>query len=169
MQSLKLPKWIILWMVIGMSINLWDVGFIFLRPASFAGGSLGAIWLPYANYVKIDTSYLDLNNAFIPAMAWMNLFEITLGCMALTLNYFQKTAAAIVFAFSSLLLTGTKTIFFFVWEAESGFAHIKHNPMSDIIFLYVLPNALWIVFPFLAVIVLGRRIVLQLSCQSVRF
>ncbi len=154
----KLPTWIVIWLCIGMTINFWDAWYILLRPASFAGGSLGAIWLPYAKYVQIDTSYLDLNNEFIKTIAIANFFEISLGLTALYFNYRRNISLAVVLAFSSLLLTGMKTILVFALEALDGFTHVAHNPLVDLICYYILPNIPWIIFPFMAVFTLGRYI-----------
>lgn len=152
----KIPAWIVIWLMIGMFINFWDAWYILLRPASFADGSLSAIWLPYARYVKIDISYLDLNNEFIKSIALANFVEISLGLIALYCNCLRKFSLAIILAFSSLLLTGTKTVLVFALEALDGFKHIAHNPWSDLLFLYFLPNLPWIIFPFMAVFTLGR-------------
>jgi len=159
----KLPMWIVVWLCIGMSINFWDVWYILLRPDSFAGGSLGAIWLPYAKYVQIDTSYLDLHNEFIKSIAIANSFEISLGLTALYFNNKHNIALAVVLAFSSLLLTGMKTILVFALEALDGFTHVAHNPFSDLICYYILPNIPWIIFPFMAVFTLGRYITSRLE------
>lgn len=154
-QFHAIPKWIVIWLSISIIIITWEMLFIVMRPDSFADGSLAAIWMPYAKYVKIDTSYADLQNDFVNALPLMDLIEITIGLTALFLNY-KRNNAAIVFAFSSLLLTGTKTIFVFVQEAIGGFKHVGHNAISEIILFYVLPNSIWIFFPFLAVFMLGR-------------
>lgn len=162
-QFHAIPKWIMIWLAISTIIISWEMLFILLRPASFANGSLAAIWIPYAQYVKIDTSYADLQNDFVNALPFMDLFEIAIGIAALTFNYLRKTPAAMVFAFSSFLLTGTKTIFVFVQEGVGGFKHVGHNSISDLVFLYFLPNSIWIVIPFLAVFILGRDLISRLD------
>ncbi len=152
----KLPTWIIVWLIFGMSVNFWDALYILLRPSSFADGPLGWIWIPYAKYVTIDPSYLDLNNDFIKSIALMNFVEIALGSIAIWWSFHRRTSLAALLAFSSLLLTGTKTALVFALEAADSFVHIGHNSASDLILLYALPNSLWLVFPLLGVINLGR-------------
>lgn len=158
-EQKRLQKWIVIWLIISMIIVFWDVMFVLLRPVSLPGGSLAWLWVPYATYIKIDTSYADLNNAFIVAQGIMSLIEIIIAIIALSLNYSGKFLPACLFAFSSMLLTGTKTVLIFVLEAVNKFSHVGHNTVMDLIFYYTLPNSIWIVIPFLAVNVLGRTLI----------
>ncbi len=151
----SLPKWIIIWLTLSMLINSWDVMYILLRPESFSGGKYAAIFMPYAQYIKIDPSYANLNNQFIKSLALMDIFQIAIGFLALCFNGFRKITFAILLAFSALLLTGTETVLVFALEAFDHFKHVEHNSASVILFQYILPNSLWIIFPFLGVFVLG--------------
>jgi hypothetical protein len=155
----RLPTWIVIWLIISIMIILWDSGFLFTRPDSFPGGRLAWIWVPYAKYITIDTGYADLHNDFLVAQQIMSLIEVFIGIIALYLNYNQKYNLAILLAFSTLLLTGAKTILVFVIETVSGFKHVGHNSIHDLILLYILPNSLWLIFPFAGVIVLGRYLI----------
>jgi hypothetical protein len=157
-QYKKIPNWIIIWLIVSMFIVLWDSGFLFARPASFPGGRLSWLWIPYAKYITIDTSYIDLHNNFLIAQQIMNLVEILISMAALYFNG-KKNQVAILFAFSSLLLTGTKTILIFLLEVVSGLQHVGHNSLQDLILFYILPNSLWIIFPFIGVFILGRFLV----------
>ncbi|MBV8801429.1 MAG: hypothetical protein JO131_00415, partial [Gammaproteobacteria bacterium] len=111
-----LPKWTIIWLIISLVIISWDVMFVLLRPASFAHGSLGYLWIPYIKYVQIDTSYADLNNPFVTAQALMSLMENAIGIMGLYYYFFKKIKTACLLIFSSQLLTCTKTILIFLLE-----------------------------------------------------
>lgn len=164
-KILTLPKWIIIWLIFSMLIVFWDVLFVLLRPASFPGGALQSFWLPYAQYIKIDTSYADMDDNFVIAQALMSLAEICIGFIALYFSYKGKNSAAILFAFSALLLTGTKTILIFLVEMVANFKHIQHNPMTDLFLFYILPNSLWIIIPFCAVFLLGQQLIAQLNCH----
>jgi hypothetical protein len=155
----KIPRWIIIWLIISMMIILWDSGFLFTRPDSFPGGSLAWLWVPYAKYITIDTGYADLDNDFLVAQQIMSLIEIIIDIVALYFNYKRKISLAILLIFSTLLLTGFKTILVFLLEAVSGFKHVGHNAVYDLIFLYILPNSLWLIFPFAGVFVLGRYLI----------
>lgn len=141
-----------------MMLIFWDVMFVLLRPSSFATGKLGVIWLPYTKYIMIDKSYADLDNPFVKAQAIMSLFEIMIGIIALYLH-FQKNNFSVLFAFSTFLLTGTKTLFIFLLEFISGFKNIGHNQLADLLCFYFLPNSLWIIFPLVAVFVLARILI----------
>lgn len=161
---IKLPTWISLWLLFSILITSWETGFILLRPESLSDqGNYLNIWLPYLRYVKIDTSYADLSNEFIKFMPCANIIEISIALLALYFNFLRKTAFAILFAFSSLLLTGTKTITVFMLEAYDRFSHVAHNPLFDLIFMYILPNSLWIIFPFMGVFILGYSLITQLE------
>ncbi|MBA3661057.1 MAG: hypothetical protein H0W64_04995 [Gammaproteobacteria bacterium] len=158
-RSLQLPSWIVVWLILSMMIILWDSGFLFSRPASLPGGSLAWVWLPYAKYITIDPSYTDLHNDFLVAQQIMSLLEIAIGIIALYYNYRCKGNRAILFAFSALLLTGTKTILVFLLEAVSGFKNIGHNSGYDLLLFYIMPNSLWLIFPFAGVFILGRYLI----------
>ena len=55
-----------------------------------------------------------------------------------------------------------KTVLYATVEIVSGFENTKQNNLFDLAFLYILPNGLWIVIPFLVVVTLGSRIAAQL-------
>lgn len=152
------PKWIKIWIIISALIVFWDVMFVLLRPASLPEGSLAFIWIPYAKYIQIDISYADMQNNFVITQAIMSLFEICIGIISLYLAHIKKTILAILFAFSALLLTGTKTIFIFLQEFIGHFEHVNHNSISDLVFSYILPNSVWIIIPFIAVFCLGKSL-----------
>jgi hypothetical protein len=154
-----LPRWIVIWLIFSIVVVTWDTGFLFTRPASFPGGSLAWIWIPYAKYMTIDTSYADLDNHFLIAQQIMNLVEIAIGLMALYLNQINKKNAALLCAFSSLLLTGSKTFLIFLLEAISGLEHVGHNSLHDLIVLYLVPNSLWLIIPCAGVFFLGRSLI----------
>jgi len=154
-----LPRWIIVWFVFSIIFTGWDALFILMRPDSFATGHLAYLFKPYVTYVTIDWSYLDIHNPFLQSLALMDFFEIGIALFALYFNARKQGALAILFAFSSLLLTGSKTLLVFGLEAFNHFQHVAHNSLSVLLFQYILPNGLWVVFPFLGVFVLGRMLV----------
>lgn len=99
-----------------------------------------------------------MQNDFVNSLPYMDFLEIGLSLISLYLNYLRKVLAAMLFAFSSLLLTGTKTIFVFIHEGIGGFKHVGHNDLSEIILFYIVPNSIWILLPLLAVFILGRAL-----------
>ena len=155
----KVPGWILLILILSMLITFWDALFVLMRPESLPGGKLAFIWLPYAKYITIDTAYGDINNHFVVAQALMTLFEIVIGVFAVGFYLASKHRLATLLAFSSFLLTGTKTVLIFVLEAVSHFVHVAHNSWHDLIFLYVIPNGIWIVIPYLCVLRLGYLLI----------
>lgn len=154
----KIPVWILIVLCLSMVITLWDALFVLLRPESLPGGSLAFIWKPYAKYITIDTAYQNMHEPFVVAQAIMTLFEISIGCFALYFYFTKRHSLATLLAFSSLLLTGAKTILIFVEEAASNFVHVAQNSLHDLILLYVIPNGIWVVVPLVCVVVLAHQL-----------
>lgn len=144
-----LPRWIRLWLMLSMVVVLWDASFVLLRPYSMPGGSLSALWPPYALYVQVDLSYANLEDGFPPAQSTIGLLEILVGIAALVASRRLKVGLAWLLAFTKTTLTGTKTLLFFLVEAWSGFAHTSHNDAMLLVFAYILPNIVWVVMPFM--------------------
>lgn len=70
----------LLWLLISLPLVFWDMGYVFLRPASMPGGSLhNPIWKPYALYGTVDFMYGDKawneHNGFTAAQSLLNLAE----------------------------------------------------------------------------------------------
>ncbi len=70
----------IFWLLLSVPLVAWDFGFILLRPHSMPGGWLhDPLWLPYAQYVKIDHTYgmeaYEAREGFPVALAVVNIFE----------------------------------------------------------------------------------------------
>ncbi|KAK2732886.1 hypothetical protein FQN57_002452 [Myotisia sp. PD_48] len=72
-------------------------------------------------------------------------------------------AVALVVVFSATLMTLSKTVLYHLNEVFSGFNNIGHNDLKTIIFLWMLPNGLWIVFPSIISYVLGKEVVCGLE------
>jgi hypothetical protein len=158
-DSPPLPRWIVIWFVVGMSVVAWDVSFVLLRPSSMPGGSLAAFWGPYANYIAVDRSYADVGNAFVSAQAIMSAFEILVGLAALWFNRLRRVGIALLLAFTMSALTGAKTVLLLVIELVSGFESVGHNTVVDAVSMYLVPNLVWVVVPALVVVATGRRLV----------
>ncbi|KAF7719279.1 Uncharacterized protein PECM_007579 [Penicillium ucsense] len=67
-------------------------------------------------------------------------------------------AVALLVAFVASVMTLSKTMLYWLNEYFSDFANIGHNTAWDTIFLWIIPNGLWIVFPAYSVVVLGEEI-----------
>jgi len=166
-EKSRLKRWIIIWLCIGYAIIAWDVLFVFMRPASFPGGSLAGVWLPYAEYIRVDLSYGDINNPFIWAQAIMSVIEISMVVAALYLNYRRRLPPAILLVFCASALTCAKTLLILLVEIVSGFENIGHNSLADMLFLYFVPNAVWILMPLLVVMSTGQFIIAQVDKRPV--
>lgn len=77
-------------------------------------------------------------------------------------------AIALMVAFSTSLVTLSKTILYWLNEVFSGFANIGHNDTLTLIFLWIIPNGLWIVFPSYNIYVLGSEIISSLESAGTR-
>ncbi|KAG9547469.1 hypothetical protein KCV04_g21065, partial [Aureobasidium melanogenum] len=84
---------------------------------------------------------------------------------------YGKTAAqAVLLLYGVALMTLSKTVLYWLNEAFSGFANIGHNSASDVFFLWVLPNGLWIVLPIYLVYVSAKEILegLEVAVSSTK-
>ncbi|PLB46807.1 hypothetical protein P170DRAFT_466207 [Aspergillus steynii IBT 23096] len=72
-------------------------------------------------------------------------------------------ANALLVAYSASVMTLGKTLLYWLNEFFSGFENIGHNDAVTLIFLWIIPNGLWIVFPAYNLHVLGEEIVSSLD------
>ncbi|KAJ5678161.1 uncharacterized protein N7477_003794 [Penicillium maclennaniae] len=77
-------------------------------------------------------------------------------------------AIALLVAYTASAMTLSKTMLYWLNEIFSGFDNIGHNDMSAIIFLWIIPNGLWIVFPTYNVYCLGLEILNALEQATPR-
>ena len=156
----RLPKWIAYWLGISTIVVIWDALFVLLRPASFADGSLGFIWSPaYDIYTSVDLTYGDLSNHTVEAICFMSLIEACIVGWALVANRMGNGRLAHLLTCVVTSLTGMKTILFFVIEAMHGWSSLSHNDVLPLIFVWILPNGLWIVVPLIIATLTGRYLV----------
>ncbi|KAI8638610.1 hypothetical protein BD408DRAFT_422822 [Parasitella parasitica] len=168
----KVPLWIRTWVLFSSLIVIWDFGYCFLRPLSMEGGSLNFLWKPYNLYAKIDYFYglpaYNSQDGFTGAQALMNVIETLLNFIYLGLlkNENVNVGQANLIGFSAALMTLSKTVLYWLVEPFSGYQHIGHNGMKDLILLWIVPNGLWIVVPSLIVCRLGKDIFRRLNVNS---
>ncbi|KAK4895888.1 hypothetical protein LTR27_006059 [Elasticomyces elasticus] len=65
---------------------------------------------------------------------------------------------AVLVAYSTAWLTFSKTVLYWLNEAFSGFANIGHNDPLSLLFLWIIPNGAWLVFPLYMMYVFGQEI-----------
>ncbi|KAK4214291.1 hypothetical protein QBC37DRAFT_157374 [Rhypophila decipiens] len=177
----------LLWLTVSLPLVAWDTGYILLRPHSMPGGSLHwPVWHLYELYGRVDGMYgfkqWNLNNGFTAAQGTMNLIESLLYIAYLGLWYRnaqptgQKLAERVVsgrlgalaalIGFSAAVMTVSKTVLYWLNEGFSGFDNIGHNTLSNLIFLWIIPNGLWLVFPSYMIYEFGADIVRGLDQAS---
>jgi hypothetical protein len=75
------------------------------------------------------------------------------------IQHFRGIASCEVTAFAAATMTCAKTVLYAFVELAAEGRNTMHNSWFDLIFLYYLPNYLWIAFPGAIVYTLGRRII----------
>lgn len=80
--------------------------------------------------------------------------------------YGRYAGLAVLIAFSSALMTLSKTVLYWLNEAFSGFDNIGHNDFFSLFFLWIIPNGAWIVFPSYMLYVIGAEILEGLELAS---
>ncbi|CAO3611351.1 unnamed protein product [Mucor hiemalis] len=138
------------------------------------GGSLNIFWRPYNLYATIDHFYglpaYISRDGFTGAQATMNVIETFLNFLYLYLLQRNDISVgqANLIGFSAALMTCSKTVLYWLVEPFSGYQHIGHNSIKDLILLWIIPNGLWIVVPGTIVYVLGKDIISRLGSQHLK-
>jgi hypothetical protein len=105
--------------------------------------------------VTVDLSYGDPGNGFVRAQAIMSLLEIAVVAVALWL---RRRPLGVLLVFGVSLLTAAKTMLILLIEVVTRGEHVGHNPTADLVFLYLVPNGVWIVVPLLVAGSTGRTL-----------
>ncbi|ODM23745.1 hypothetical protein SI65_01334 [Aspergillus cristatus] len=80
----------------------------------------------------------------------------------------RVAATALLIAYSASVMTLGKTVLYWLNEAFSGFENIGHNDILTLIFLWIIPNGVWIIFPSYNIYVMGSEIAASLENSSVK-
>lgn len=93
------------WLMVSIPTVIWDICYIFLRPASMPGGRLHSpIFLPYKIYGSVDYLYgwpaFTSHNGFPGAVAFLNILEIGFYLFYLMLVIRYGSAATETSSFS---------------------------------------------------------------------
>ncbi|OJJ47631.1 hypothetical protein ASPZODRAFT_131177 [Penicilliopsis zonata CBS 506.65] len=75
-------------------------------------------------------------------------------------------AIALLVAYTASVMTLSKTVLYWLNELFSGFDNIGHNDLTTLVFLWIIPNGLWIVFPSYNIYTLGAEILSSLETTS---
>ncbi|KAK4234462.1 hypothetical protein C8A03DRAFT_18636 [Achaetomium macrosporum] len=178
---------VLLWLAISLPLVAWDTAYMLLRPHSMPGGALHwPLWVPYKLYGEVDHMYgfkqWHLRNGFAAAQSVMNAVETLLYLGYLWVWHRQGRevvpgrkkavsgragAVAVVLGFSAAVMTVSKTVLYWLNEYFSDFDNIGHNMLLDLVFLWIIPNGAWLVFPSMLMIYdMGAEIVDGLSRAS---
>ncbi|CAF9909102.1 hypothetical protein IMSHALPRED_007605 [Imshaugia aleurites] len=169
----------LLWLLVSLPIVCWDTAYVLLRPHSMPNGSLHApVFTPYALYGKVDYIYGEKayreHNGFTSAQASLNVAE-TAGYVAylwVVWKYGEGEKRAVgggwggvacLVAFALSVMTVSKTVLYWSNEYFSGFENIGHNDPLSLLFLWIIPNGLWLLFPSYMIYEFGRDILHGLS------
>ncbi|EPE10808.1 hypothetical protein F503_05903 [Ophiostoma piceae UAMH 11346] len=156
----------LIWMAVSLPLVAWDTGYVLLRPLTMPGGSLHwPLYTPYALYGEVDHIYgfkqWNARNGFTAAQGALNFVETSLYLAFLYLwqaygrsvqgagftasssrkGLVGRVAAwAALLAFSSAVMTLSKTVLYWLNEYFSGFDNIGHNDLYSLVFLWIIPK-----------------------------
>ncbi|KAL7920897.1 hypothetical protein ACQKWADRAFT_297021 [Trichoderma austrokoningii] len=175
----------LIWLAISLPLVIWDTGYVLLRPLSMPGGSLHwPVWAPYKLYGEVDHIYgwkaFNAGNGFTSAQGLLNAAEtlMYLYYIAAWLLSGSKTeggsrvlvgrggARATLFGYAAAVMTLSKTVLYWANEYYSGFDNIGHNPLNDLILLWIIPNGAWLVGPTYMIWSIGADLIDSLNSTS---
>jgi len=125
------------------------------------------VWQPYDTYSKVDLLYGKMNDSFVVSQSMMNIVENAMNFAAVTLH-FNNHPAGLVVGIIGLTMTLGKTVLYSLMDIVCKFCNTGHNDLFTLVFLYLIPNGLWIVVPFIGVVTLGNKIVQLLNAAHVK-
>ncbi|PFH56979.1 hypothetical protein XA68_15678 [Ophiocordyceps unilateralis] len=146
------------WMAVSLPLVAWDTVYVLGRPHTMEGGALHwPLWVPYKLYGEVDHIYgwkaFNARNGFTAAQGLLNLVEtamylfylgIFVGSPSRRLTG-RPAAVAVLVGFSAAVMTLSKTLLYWMNEYYSGFDNIGHNPLLDLVYLWIIPNGAWLV------------------------
>lgn len=153
-----LPFWVAVWLFISSIIVTIDALFVLLRPHSLPDGKWNFLFEPYNIFIEVDPRYKDLKDTFVIGQSFMNLLEMCLNIVILMMQNSSKSGLAVLLAFMVSTMTLSKTVFYFLVSSKlcGGHHFLSHNDWRTVIFLFIVPNGIWIVLPLLCMIATGQ-------------
>ncbi|KAK0631057.1 hypothetical protein B0T17DRAFT_529979 [Bombardia bombarda] len=154
------------------------------------GGSLHwPLWVPYALYGEVDHMYgfkqWNAGNGFTSAQGFLNAVETLMYLAYVGLWYRhgqvlpagaaagqraqeravagRAGALAVVVGYSAAVMTLSKTVLYWMNEYFSGFDNIGHNDLFRLVFCFIIPNGLWLLYPSYMIYDMGSEIVSALG------
>ena len=166
-----MPRWATAWAIIGSLVCIWDATYVLTRPRSMAKGDLFHIFFPYAKYITLDPLYGNLKNAFVIAQSCMNYVELTLTLFSVILYYiFRRRNLSCLLLLICSVMTWSKTVVYFIHDHFERALHPQELsveiPISEYIFLFIIPSSLWILLPFATMWNIGRQIIRLINSKN---
>lgn len=156
-----IPGFLKFWFFVSALIVFFDASFVLQRPETLKGGNLYHIYFPYDNYVIYDTLYADLKDSFVVIQSWLNivegLFLIIAVLMSLSTCIKVKLWSAVIGVIASTMVFWKTVIF--VWYDHDFATESAKNFSPGSILCYWFPNSLWLIFPFIAMILIPAKII----------
>ncbi|KAI0700433.1 hypothetical protein BC835DRAFT_1327542 [Cytidiella melzeri] len=130
------------------------------------GGDLHWIWSPYALYQEIDYVYgiraYENGEGFTNAQSALNLVENFMNMAYLWLAHVSRSPLAPLVGFSSVVMTLSKTVLYWLQEYYCGGCSVGHNDFTTLFIYWVVPNGLWLLVPSFILARLGGDIAASL-------
>ncbi|KAJ7370259.1 hypothetical protein OS493_033605 [Desmophyllum pertusum] len=117
-------------------------------------------------YIQADPGYKDLKDAFVVGQSLMNLVEVCLNVITVIMHIGGKAQlTSLLLAFMVNTMTFSKTVLYFLISSGlcGGHNYVSLSDWKKLIFLYIIPNGVWIVLPFLCMVATGRK---MLQCME---
>ncbi|KAL0489186.1 3-beta-hydroxysteroid-Delta(8),Delta(7)-isomerase [Acrasis kona] len=155
-----IPRWIVIWLILGNLIAGWDALYVVLRPLSADGGILSFFFPAHKLYILRDKRYADDVDAFVVAQAVIGLSEVILSLFAVGLQWYsvKRRPLACLLALIACVMTSAKTIMYVAIESLDGFKYTKHNNIINLTLYFILPMGLWTIAPAIAAYDLVKRL-----------
>jgi len=98
----------------------------------------------------------------------MNLVEVALNYVTLATHVSGKAGLSLLLAFMVSTMTFAKTVLYFLLSTSvCGEQHyISHNDWNTMILLYIIPNGIWIILPFLCMVAIGQKMLVCMECDD---
>jgi len=116
----------------------------------------------------------------VRGVAVLNVFESTVTLLGLFLYDKHKAKLAkagdkdnnpsvgwgfvLVLLFQAVIFI--QTVLYVLNDATIGFFYSHHNDLFNLVFIYIIPNGFWLLFPFIATIVLGSQVSRSVSVKA---
>ncbi|XP_035681361.1 emopamil-binding protein-like [Branchiostoma floridae] len=168
-EKTPLPGWVKAWLVSTAVIQTWDASFIWLRPHTFPGGALELYWKPYSLYIDIDMRYKDMTDSFVMAVSLLNYVEVVL-CLVLLYMNAKSSSRTVLATLVVQTMTFWKTVLYLLMYVPpmSDVAMLGTSNWLELLFLFIIPNGLWVLIPGATMWEMWGRAARQGGAQTTR-